>query len=167
VHIRRGDFKSQYENTQITAIEYLSIANSKIEPNSTIYIASDEGDRAFFKPFKKEHDIYFLEDFSDLVKDMNPNLLGMVEQVVAAQGKTFHGTQLSTFTAYINRLRGYYSTRDQADGYEMGIIKSYVFSPNEQFKFDKYKPIIAPFWMKEFPVAWRDIDFGIPDVTHK
>lgn len=167
MHIRRGDFKSQYEHTQITAKEYLSIANSKIEPNSTIYIATDEGNRAFFKPFKKEHDIYFLEDFSDLVKDMNPNLLGMVEQVVAAQGKTFHGTQLSTFTAYINRLRGYYSTRDQSDGYEMGIIKSYVFSPNEQFKFDKYKPIRTPFWMKEFPAAWRDIDFGIPDVTPK
>jgi hypothetical protein len=167
VHIRRGDFKSQYEHTQIYAEEYFRISSSKLEPNSTIYIASDEKNRAFFGPFKKMHDVYFIEDFSDAVKDLNPNLLGMVEQVVAAQGKTFHGTQLSTFTAYINRLRGYYSIRDQSDGYDMGIIKSYVFSDDRQFTFDKYKPIRMPFWMKEFPAAWRDIDFGIPDVTPK
>ena len=34
-------------------------------------------------------------------------MMGAVEQLVAAQGRTFHGTQRSTFSNLIVRLRGY------------------------------------------------------------
>ena len=34
--------------------------------------------------------------------------MGMLDQVIASQGRVFVGTWYSTFTGYINRLRGYY-----------------------------------------------------------
>jgi hypothetical protein len=38
---------------------------------------------------------------------MNPNHLGMVEQIVCANAHTFIGTPLSTFTGFITRMRGF------------------------------------------------------------
>ena len=37
----------------------------------------------------------------------NPDWVGMIEQVVAANGRVFVGTYWSTFTAFIVRMRGY------------------------------------------------------------
>ena len=41
------------------------------------------------------------------LQDMNPNHLGMVEQLVCANAHTFIGTPLSTFTGFITRMRGF------------------------------------------------------------
>lgn len=163
MHIRRGDFNHAYKHTQKSAQEYFDISKRRIEANATVYIATDERNKNFFQPFLDHYQVFFIDDFAPFLKGLNTNLYGMVEQVVVAQGKTFHGTELSTFSAYINRLRGYYSIRNRSKGHEKGIIESYVFSDNQQFKFDKYKPIRPPFWMKEFQAAWRDIDHGIVD----
>ena len=38
----------------------------------------------------------------------DPNYFPLVEQIVASRGRIFIGTFLSTFSAYIARLRGYY-----------------------------------------------------------
>ena len=51
----------------------------------------------------------------------------MIEQVVAARGETFHGMFHSSFSGYINRLRGYYSVRDVVEGSNEGILKSSYF----------------------------------------
>ena len=37
----------------------------------------------------------------------NPNYIGMVETIIASEGRAFAGTWFSTFTGYINRVRGY------------------------------------------------------------
>jgi hypothetical protein len=84
---------------------------------------------------------------------------GMVDQLVASRGRTFVGAYFSTFTGYINRLRGYHSQKDRLLGYEMGELNSYYYVPLAM-KNDlrKYTPIRPPMWSREFPVAWRDID---------
>merc|ERR1712060_693723 len=93
---------------------------------------------------------------------MNSNLFGMVDQVVASRGTIFSGTFLSTFTAYITRLRGYYSIRDQETGYHMGQLPTAIhhLPQNSIEKMFHYHAVKQSFWEREYPVAWRDIDKG-------
>ena len=53
--------------------------------------------------------VYFLEDLKNGtdVDEINQNYVGMIEQVVCANADVFIGTPLSTFTAYITRMRGF------------------------------------------------------------
>ena len=80
--------------------------------NEILYIATDEKDTAgSFKPFRQAgHKLFFLSDFKDLagLDDMDPNWMGMIDVAVASRGRAFAGTYRSTFSGYINRLRGYY-----------------------------------------------------------
>jgi len=90
----------------------------------------------------------------------------MVEQLICARSRTFVGTYYSTFSAYTNRLRGYYSQRDQLEGNENGEIMSYYASPVSIKKDMKlYKALRRPFYTREFPTAWRDINNGVPPPT--
>jgi len=48
------------------------------------------------------------------------------------------------------------------DGYERGVIQSYYFVPEEKKEqMLKYRAVKQPIYMREFPVAWRDIDKNI------
>lgn len=162
-HIRRGDFADQYAHTQLSADSLRAKSQNYFEKGSTLYILTDEKDKKFFQPLKEEYDVCFLEDFFELLEDVNTNYYGMIEQLIAARGKVFIGTYLSTFSAHINRLRGYYSTKKKLPGYQDGIIDSYYFDhdPNTAKVMRKYFPVHGPYWAREFPVAWRDIDYGI------
>lgn len=86
----------------------------------------------------------------------------MIDQLVASRGRTFVGCWFSTFTGYINRLRGYHSDLNQMDGYEMGIIDSYYYAtPAHKTKMRDYWPIKKAFYAREFPASWRNIDHDI------
>jgi hypothetical protein len=85
-----------------------------------------------------------------------------VDQLVAARGKVFFSVYLSTFTGYINRLRGYYSVKEKREGYQDGIIESYHYVGRKQKNFYRsYRALNLLAWCREYPVAWRDIDHGI------
>jgi hypothetical protein len=124
-HIRRGDF--QYEDTRMSAESIWEntkhLLNSSI--SSLIYIATDEKNKQFFKPFLESgFTVKFLDDYMPLLlanqhhiisssshnnnnqNKFNMNHVGMVEQVIAANAHTFIGTPYSTFTGYITRMRG-------------------------------------------------------------
>ena len=89
----------------------------------------------------------------------DPNYFPLVEQIVASRGRIFIGTFYSTFSAYITRLRGYYSVKEHHDGYMAGGLQNTYFLPS---KFKKemrlYQAIHEPMFARDFPVAWRDID---------
>jgi len=164
LHIRRGDF--QYKNVRLSAQELYERSRHRLQPNSTIFIATDERKEDFFYPFKENYDIVFLKDFEYLIKDVNSNYHGMLDQLIASRGNTFFGTYYSTFTAFINRIRGYYSLRDKLRGYEKGELKSFYFYPDNQVNaMVKYTPIKQPFWGREFPLGWRDIDEDINEIS--
>jgi hypothetical protein len=115
-HIRRGDF--QYHDTQLTADQIWD--NTKhllnISVTSVIYIATDEKDKNFFKPFYDSgYTLKFLSDYLPMLESkdhqqkigkFNKNHIGMIEQVICANAHTFIGTPFSTFTGYITRMRG-------------------------------------------------------------
>jgi GDP-fucose protein O-fucosyltransferase len=50
------------------------------------------------------------------------NYYGMIDQLVASRGRIFYGCWFSTFTGYINRIRGYHADDHQLPGYQDGIV---------------------------------------------
>ena len=160
-HIRRGDF--QYvEQTRVEATTIYNNVNDVIPEKATVFIATDERNKTFFEPLEDHYDSYYLGDFEHLLEGVNPNYYGMIDQLVASKGRTFVGAFYSTFTGYINRLRGYHSQKQRAQGYEHGEINSYYYIPmGNKYELRKYYPIKGELWSREFPVAWRDIDHDL------
>mmetsp|Transcript_4344 Transcript_4344/g.6371 ORF Transcript_4344/g.6371 Transcript_4344/m.6371 type:complete len:621 (-) Transcript_4344:121-1983(-) len=162
-HVRRGDF--QYKLTRISADKLYEQSKDELTEGSVLYIATDERDKSFFNPLKEHYRVFFMDDFKDLIQDINPNYYGMLDQLVAYKGDIFFGTWFSTLTGYINRMRGYYNAKHNIDGYKEGVIKSYYFVPEEKKQqMRQYRAVKKPIYMREFPVSWRDIDKGIGEV---
>jgi len=102
LHIRRGDF--QYKNMKLSSQEWYENTKDILKKNEILYISTDERDKSFFEPFKQAgHRLFFLQDFTSFIEELDPNHMGMVETVVASQGRAFIGTFRSTFSGYINR----------------------------------------------------------------
>eukprot|EP00980_Cylindrotheca_fusiformis_P004069 scaffold880_cov132-Cylindrotheca_fusiformis.AAC.65 len=106
MHVRRGDFQSQYSFSNSTAEDIYKMTRQRIPDNTTVYIATDERNKTFFDPMKQHYEILFLDDFKMELKGINSNFYGMIDQLVASRGRVFFGCWPSTFTGYINRLRG-------------------------------------------------------------
>jgi len=75
LHVRRGDF--QYTVTRVEAAEIYEMTSQRIPDNTTVYIATDEKDKSFFKPLKERYDVVFLDDFMDTLDGVNSNYYGM------------------------------------------------------------------------------------------
>ena len=163
-HIRRGDF--QYKQTRVEAVEIYENVRDVLVENSTLYIATDERDKSFFDVFHKHYHVYFLDDFLDVLDGVNTNFYGMLDQRIASRGRTFVGCYFSTFTGYINRMRGYHYQLEKKPGWEEGIMNSYYYIPKQNREAVRhYRPISPPMWAREFPIGWRDLDRGINDLA--
>ena len=115
-HVRRGDFGDVCEESIIGAKEMFDNTFDVLTENAIIFIATDEMNTTYFDPFRKRYNIHFLDDFQHLISDLHSTRYGMIDQLVASKGRTFIGTFYSTFSGYINRLRGYYSQKDRLEG---------------------------------------------------
>jgi GDP-fucose protein O-fucosyltransferase len=160
-HIRRGDF--QYKDTRISAEEIYANTKDKLIANSTIFVATDERDKSFFDPLKKHYNLFFLDDFMHLLEGVNTNYYGMIDQLVASRGRVFHGCWFSTFTGFINRMRGYRSVKDKLPGHEDGVLPtSFYYTPtSRRDALQQYVPLSNSYFAREFPSSWRGIDKGI------
>jgi len=156
-HIRRGDL--QYKDCFIEANEILDNVRHLLVEKSTIFIATDERNMTYFDPLREHYHLYFLHDFMDEVGSMNKNFYGMLDQRIASRGRTFFGTYYSTFTGFITRMRGYHDQLDSEEYVRTGDSPSYYFVPKRFLNsVHHYKGLHGPFWAREFPVSWRDID---------
>jgi hypothetical protein len=161
-HIRRGDF--QYKDTRVEPDVIFNNTRDVLERNSTIYIATDERNKTFFNIFREHYHVYLLDDFAHLLKDVNSNFYGHLDQRIASRGRRFIGTYYSTFTGYINRMRGYHAQMDKAEGYKTGKINSFYYIPlRYKYALREYRSLAPPLWAREFPVGWRDLDQGYLD----
>jgi GDP-fucose protein O-fucosyltransferase len=98
-HVRRGDF--QYKATRVEASELLKMAQRQIKDGATVYMATDERDKDFFKPLKDHYDLVFLDDFHDeALAGINTNYYGMIDQLVATRSRIFYGCWFSTCVSY-------------------------------------------------------------------
>lgn len=74
----------------------------------------------------------------------------------------YSGCWYSTFSGYINRLRGYHTDRLKLPGFERGITNSFYYAPLEnKYRMREYWPISGSDYAREFPISWRNIDQGI------
>lgn len=98
-----GDF--QWPKMRLSAEEWHENTRSWLEPDAgrLLYIATDETNRTFFGPLMEHYNVRFLDDYSSLagLADVDPNFVGMIDQVVASRGRVFVGTYFSSFSAYI------------------------------------------------------------------
>ena len=162
MHVRRNDFGTQFADFIVDSKGLFENTRNEFSPGRTIYIATDEQDHEYFRPMANVYDVVYLTDFLDVLGDLNTNFYPFIDQLVAARGRVFYGVYLSTFTGYINRLRGYYIVKEKRDGYVDGVIESYNYMrPEDKDLYRTYHPFNTPAFMREYPLAWRDIDHGI------
>jgi hypothetical protein len=166
IHIRRDD--CAYKNTCFLSKEDIYEKNLKdmIPEGRTVYVATDEKDLAFFDLMRQHYKLLFLRDFMDEIKGLDPHYYGIIEQLVATRADTFVGTFYSTFSGFINRLRGYHSIKDHPEKTD-GAINSYYLTGDdlrsERNVMQSYNSVRQAYWQQEFPVAWRDIDHDVKD----
>jgi len=161
MHVRRGDF--QYKKTRVSAEKLVEAMKKSFQDGDVVYIGTDERDKSFFEPLNESYHIYFLDDFianGAVGKDINSNYYGMIDQLTASRGKLFLGCWFSTFTGYINRLRGYHSQKQKEPGYEKGnIMTSFYYAPPDRFNhMHEYYPVKKSFYAREFPTGWMQLN---------
>ena len=58
--------------------------------------------------------------------------------------------------------------KDKLPGSEKGEINSYFYVPmDHRHDMRKYTAIQQPFWGREFPIGWRDIDHDLPPTVYR
>jgi GDP-fucose protein O-fucosyltransferase len=124
MHVRREDFKGLDVYKDGIIQPHQMIDAKFFDPLRTVYVATDERDKSFFEALHEHHTILFLHDFDHLIKGIDPNFYGMIEQLVCAKGDKFVGTYYSTFTGYINRVRGYHAQRAGTAKARRGFLNS-------------------------------------------
>lgn len=173
MHVRRGDFQRAYTQVVVPGETlYEEHVKGVIQEKSTIYIATDEKDFRYFDPLAQHYNLFFMKDFMHLLGDVNPNYFGMIDQVVASSGQIFIGTYLSTFSGYINRLRGYRIRKSNPKEITTGNLKSYYYYGIPEYAATKtlmqsYHSVEQAFWRNEFPVGWRDLDHGVTNALDR
>jgi hypothetical protein len=115
MHVRRNDF--QYTETQIGTELICDNVCLLFDENLPIYIATDEDREEIFNELAiglNAPRILNWKDVEAVIKEPIPYAwIGPLEQIICAAARRFVGTDLSTFTSYINRLRGYMLATDQ------------------------------------------------------
>jgi len=149
MHIRRGDF--QYKKVKIPAEEWYENTKEIWKRNEIIYIATDEREKAFFDPIAKHHDVRFLDDYWDLagLGDIDSNYFGMIDTIVSSRARSFAGTWFSTFTGYINRMRGYHG---------MSMMDSWYSFLERKTKLHEWETVDKSRYAYEWPDGWIGID---------
>lgn len=108
MHVRRGDF--QYKQTRIPPSEILQNVRPLINRCSKLYISTDERDKSLFKEFERNFQVFYREDFeAEFFNPIEKRLHGMLEQLICVSARTFIATELSTFSAFIHRMRAFVS----------------------------------------------------------
>jgi GDP-fucose protein O-fucosyltransferase len=78
------------------------MAQRQIKDGATVYMATDERDKDFFKPLKDHYDLVFLDDFHDeALAGINTNYYGMIDQLVATRSRIFYGCWFSTYVLHL------------------------------------------------------------------
>lgn len=148
LHVRRGD--NQFADSMVSSSKSYENIRRLLKQGEALYIASDETNPAFFRPYEAgQGKIWRLQDLK-MWKTIPRKLMGMVEQVICAGGRVFVGTRHSTFTQYIHRLRGYIGAPNKMLYYD-----NTMYTGNLREDLKKRPPQVAQSYKEEFDIAWE------------
>jgi len=152
MHIRRGDL--QFDRVKISAQEWWNNTQEVWKPNELIYIATDERNKSFFNPIARHADIRFLDDYYEMagLGELDKNYFGMIETIVCSRARAFAGTWFSTFTGFINRMRGYHGLSMKDSWYSFLQRKTALHNWTH---VDHYA------YAYEWPLGWMGIDADV------
>jgi hypothetical protein len=115
MHIRMGDYAYRRIGDSSTYVVRARELNWRLN-DFKIYIATEPGhDEEYFAPLEAAGKIVYSQDLpKEIVQDfknafpkgkIRSDMVGLLEQLIAAQAKSFIGTYFSTFSAYIQFMR--------------------------------------------------------------
>jgi len=115
VHARLGDFQHTYEKGEKNPMETLQRNLTRLlkpkDNSHKLLIITPEKDKSKFDSLKKDFDIQFLQ-----YHQRTPSIwLPLIDTLACVSARRFLGNKLSTFTYYIQILRGYCATNRQKD----------------------------------------------------
>lgn len=157
IHIRRNDF--QYSDKRTPTNELYQNIKDLIPINSKLYIATDSSNLNEFSELSKYYKLVFFKDVNNLLPgSVNHNLFGLIEQIICSHSELFIGTELSTFSSYIYRLRGYQKKLNL----DYWVHNELCLKNKNVTKTDITKNDIFPLWKdnwinnwgREYPESW-------------
>lgn len=149
IHIRRNDF--QYKEARAQAETTWNNIHNLLTDEHPTYIATDELDEDFRNVFRHKKTLLFWGDLMEQYAGppIPEKLIGPIEQLICVGASRFVGTDLSTFSSYIVRLRGYTRAPDMASYYH---TESYL-APKAEPELDQHR---GRDYLRENPLYWLD-----------
>ncbi|CAM9100150.1 unnamed protein product [Chrysoparadoxa australica] len=151
MHVRRGDFLSEYPQVIFTGDHLMQTTAEYVNEGELLFIMTDEKDREFFKPLESRYKVRFLGQYFDRagVQEINPMQISLLEAIIASHGRTFTGTYFSTLSAYVLRLRGY-----------LGQPRDSSWFPSARHRTEPHETMWPrrPYWFSEWYQGWEGID---------
>lgn len=146
VHIRRNDFLSvRKDHAEQQTQNIVKDLEGRVRPDRPLYVATDERDKSVFDDFRKHYELVF---FDDLNIDLQSHEIIMVEQIICSKADTFLGSFLSTFSDYINILRGQSGKKDfhrEGTNFNRG-----------KFEYDRFPWLVDEWgWDKTWDYHWK------------
>jgi len=189
LHVRRNEF--QFKEVWTPAPDIVKNIGGLFDKRDKVYIATDElslpkeqtvrlwndplamsktkTDHAWFTPMFEawggRENVKFWGDFYtklNLDKDVQKIWVGCVESIICSRAKTFVGTQKSTFSGYIHRMRGYMNDVGQKE----------LLEAQARYPIDYYHALVGPswgrfpsgsfggghpYWGREYKEAWEGV----------
>jgi hypothetical protein len=149
LQVRRNDF--QYEQTRTSTDNICNNISALFDQNLPIYLASDETDKQIIEELAQglgAPKIYSWQDIENMINFKIPYAwIGPIEQLICTAARRFVGNDLSTFTSYINRLRGYTLAEDQNSYFHN---EHYTQVPDKQ----GMKAYTGRSYLREHPLFW-------------
>lgn len=155
--VRRNEFitASAYPQADIAIDQIESVIAERAPAGSLLVIATDETNRQFFVPLARRYRCLFARDL--VAPACAPHFtkwqLSCVEQNLCALGQSYVGTRLSTFSAYIDRIRQYFGAADQdirfTDRSHHDIIDD---AGSPAFSWQATMERGQPLWAREFRI---------------
>lgn len=111
VHVRRTDFLSKLSFKQDHWLQKLK-EQKALNFSNTLYVATDERNKTWFRPFRQAgFTLFFADDFDEQLefKDLRSifvqDMAGLCEQLICAHADIFVGSYYSSFSMTIEKLR--------------------------------------------------------------
>ena len=158
MHVRRGDL--QYQKVKLPAHTWWNNTRELWKRDEIVYIATDERNLSWFNPIARHCRVRFLSDYWDFanLSHLDPNYMGMIDTIVASRGRVFAGTWFSTFSGYINRMRGYHG---------LSMMDSWYSYMPRKTALHNWTDVDHSAYAYEWPAGWAGIDADVVPTKDK